>query len=471
LLFKVHGKDRREAAAFIVACLLQLKDEDRFEIECRMTIVEERDGWRGSFRNGRALLLVPLFDDREILGGAISRGHVVIVPTDWDDESDERSIILPPVPTGDVLSEIRAATEGAVDLAAIQSIESIGELRESLEALRSPGKPAWARAGSARKIVPFVLAGQWEDRRESDQQILEELAQEQYSDLTNTLIEWRMAPRPPVRKVGSAWVVEERGAAWEWLHDACAENDLSRFQTVSVRVLREIDPKYRLPPPERWMAPAMGHVTRYSSKLREGLADGLAMLGAMGLSVDGHLASQDWACVAVRDVLAGAGWELWASLSPLLGMLAEACPDEFLSALERSLAGGDTSLRALFTDQGDTFAASASPHVGLVHALECLGRSPEYFSRVVLVLARLSLLDPDGRLANRPRARLSDLFLVGLPQTAADADQRFAVLDTLRQRFPEVAWDVMLGALPHAGRLVTVPARPRWRLWRIPGES
>jgi hypothetical protein len=106
----------------------------------------------------------------------------------------------------------------------------------------------------------------------------------------------------------------------------------------------------------------------------------------------------------------------------------------------------------------------------LLFALECLGRPADYLARVALALAKLSQLDPGGKLANRPLASLLKLFQLALPQTLATAEQRLAILDTLRSRFPDIAWTTMLAALPVAGGILVPSTRPHWRKWPLKGE-
>jgi hypothetical protein len=216
----------------------------------------------------------------------------------------------------------------------------------------------------------------------------------------------------------------------------------------------------------------MGKNPQYSERLREGLADGLAMLGAMTVDhpIDGPMSGEDFACITVRDVLTHSDWKRWASLAPVLSLLAEACPDEFLSAIERDVQGDAPVLTGVFTDSGQALFGAGSPHSNLLFALEMLGRSPVYLSRVAVNLARLAQLDPGGVLVNRPQNSLIGLFRVGYPQTAAPLDQRLIVLDTLRERFPDIAWSAMVGALPVAGTIFTPSPPPRWRKWPLEAD-
>jgi len=65
-------------------------------------------------------------------------------------------------------------------------------------------------------------------------------------------------------------------------------------------------------------------------------------------------------------------------------------------------------------------------------ALETLAWNPDYLSSAALSLARLTRLDPGGRLVNRP-ARSRDIFICWYPNTTASLERRLNVLDTILQ--------------------------------------
>ena len=114
---------------------------------------------------------------------------------------------------------------------------------------------------------------------------------------------------------GGVWLVVARRDAWLLLRRYLTIDDLKRFDEVVLEVLGDLDPKFELPPGERWLASIQGKVLKYSDRIREGLAETLAALGACDCLV-GCATTEDWAARIVRRIfeLPG-GWRLWASLS------------------------------------------------------------------------------------------------------------------------------------------------------------
>ena len=103
-------------------------------------------------------------------------------------------------------------------------------------------------------------------------------------------------------------------------------------------------------------------------------------------------------------------------------------------------------------------------HTGLLWGLELLAWSPELLPRVSMILAKLSRIDPGGRLINRPINSLGAIYLWWLPGTNATSVQKLAALDLILEREPEVGWSLLIQLLPQARESVAhYTERPRWR--------
>jgi hypothetical protein len=156
---------------------------------------------------------------------------------------------------------------------------------------------------------------------------------------------------------------------------------------------------------------------------------------------------------------------LWASLSDVLPLLAEAAPDVFLRAVQTGLEGAEPLLRKLFLDQSDGFSVS-SPHTELLWALEVIAWSSAHFGHATELLTRLAEVDPGGRLLNRPARSLVDIFRPWMPQTSAGATSRTSALEALLRRHPVVGWDLLLALLPESYASGEFTYAPRFRHWK-----
>ena len=105
-------------------------------------------------------------------------------------------------------------------------------------------------------------------------------------------------------------------------------------------------------------------------------------------------------------------------------------------------------------------------HCELLWALETLAWSPDYLSRVALILAKLgSRISLPGNYGNRPDTSLHEIFLLWLPHTTANIDERIAALKQMLKVEPEAGWRLLLGLLPSGHAVSHNTSMPRWRPW------
>ena len=467
----MQAESREEAAAVFAAALLQLPQEEQIRHLARAVVVRDHSAWRHlTTASTEPLILVQMFDSHEAVSRAIRRGHHVVIPLGRTDSSSATTVIVPRLSRED--AEKMLVTSGiskreASRLAALAS-RSLMSFRRKVALSPEVLQPRWARPDEARALVPAMFAGAWNGAIEGDRQVLTMLAERPYEEVVRIVARWSNEDDPPVRHVGDTWHIVSKEDAWRLLARYLTRDDFERFEEVALRVLGMPDPRFDLPADQQWMARALGHVLPYSDLLRGSLADTLALMGAVGdaISVSAGASASDRAARIVRRLLrnANADWRVWASLSELLPLLAEASPSEFLSAVEDGISGEDSPLLKLFADQQDDLFSS-SPHTGLLFALETAAWSPEYFSHAALLLVRLARLDPGGKLLNRPLNSLREIFLPWCPQTTATLEQRLCVLDVIRDREPKVAWRLMVELLPEFHGVAHRTAMPRWQDW------
>jgi hypothetical protein len=477
--FGLRADSQDEAVAYAASCIQQLAEPDRNLWHSRALVCGDRDAWRWAVAAKSSLLLIPLFDGAQV-GAAVRAGHHVLVPLGRDGLSAANTIELPRLRRAaaqDALLGMGLPRDNAEILATLAR-RSLLSARRRLSLNPGTQEPPWARPDEAPSLLPLVLAGTWDENYEGDRGILAALAESSYDELQRVLARWANTSDPPIRRVGTVWVLVSKEDAWNLLARFLTSSDIKRFEDTISRVLGAVNPALDLPPDERPLAALRGRGAAYSDLLREGLADTLAIMGAR--SAAGALAtgntSQAHADLLVRRLLASANTDqmgrLWSSLEDVLPLLAEAAPEAFLEAAETGLSGATPVLGKLFTD-GDGLAAPflSSPHTGLLWALENLAWSADYLGRVSLLLARLARLDPGGKLGNRPDRSLLTIYRLWYPQTAAPLDQRLRILDTLSEREPTIAWRLLAALVPKHHDVTDMIHTPRWREWKPDVEA
>lgn len=328
--------------------------------------------------------------------------------------------------------------------------------------------PAWAQDPDGALLAPFILFGSWDDAKEVDREVVAQLTGASYDNALALASGWLVRPETPFRRTGTEWHIVSREDAWLHLAPRLTRPLLDNFARIAVSVLAEDDPRFELDPEQRAFAAIHGKMPRHSVELREGLAETLALLGAdlipLGALPPG--AGPAYARRIVRELLPpNLPTCRWFTLSPILKLLAEAAPEDFLDAVERDVATPHPALLGLFAgDDGGLFGGSH--HYRLMWALTALAWHPDYLSRTALVLARLAALDPGGKTNPRSGGSLLDVFGPWFPQTGANAEQRFQVIDLLIEREPEQAWKLLVALLPKGRDAASGTYPPRWREWR-----
>jgi len=311
--------------------------------------------------------------------------------------------------------------------------------------------------------LAFLLGG-WQEGVAGDTQIVSQLVNAEYIKWISSIRDALEVPGAPIGLHNGVWTTRQRAESWELLGKKIFDADIDTFQKIAVEVLTERNPAFELPGEERYMANIKGKVLSHSSTLREGIADTLAVIGSkpkifVTIS-DGK--AETVALLVVRQVLIDADWMLWGSLNDLLPLLAEASPDEFLSAVEKTLQKSPSPFVRLFAEEGKGFTGS-NYMTGLLWALESLAWDARYLTRVTVILGELGAMDPGGNWSNRPSNSITTIFLPWLPQTMAPVDKRFVAIRTLVKELPNIAWPILLNLLPNQHQMSMGSYKPRWR--------
>jgi hypothetical protein len=362
-----------------------------------------------------------------------------------------------------VLAEMGFSTTRAREIARESKGSFAGllwQIAEEHEAL------AWTHGEAVSELVPILLVGQWEAQNEHDQKVVELLSGRPYGEVRSLVLKWHYPSGPLIR----------RGPLVDWLAWPSAvkrlaqhldEAAIERFSQAVRGVLAEVDPALELPPDERWLANLKGKTIPHSQALRSGLASALTLLAISGNEVSGThgqvVADSLVGELLPRDEEAPARWY---SLAPYLPELAEAAPVVFLKRAQL-LSGQPSVVAALFEEEG--YFGSAR-HVHLLWALERIAWSQKHLMDAVLVLADLASLDPGGSTSNRPVNSLVEILLPWNPQTSAGVHERLGVLDAVKSRQEDIAWDLALRLFHGVTRISSPTAKPRFRDWADDAE-
>jgi hypothetical protein len=465
----VSALSLQELRDFIAATIASEANEIADASTARMLVVRSADAWRQLAATKNRLVLIagdelPL--DRALIAEAVKGGHHVITQTPYTYLRSGIGVRLPRADRWEMQKAMQTA--GFAEQRSERIAREAGGCTSILIRLASKfahqTTPDWAKPGDAAPILPLALLGAWSDRNEEDRKLVERLTGETYSTIQKLATKWINQPDAPLRFVDGIYSFVSREDSWRLLRSLFTKDLLDSFDNVALKVLSEDDPRFEMPADERYLAGIQNKLPRFSPHVREGIAETIALLGTRGEQIpQGAPEGSAWrATVLVRKLLTNESAKRWFSLSHLLPLLAEAAPDEFLSAIEADLRKDSPAIATLFEKDADGLFSS-SPHTSLMWALEDLAWDRSQLSRVTSILAELTRHDTGGRIHPRPAGVLHDIFRFWYPQTGASIEERLQVLEVLATRKPDVAWP-LLTALVHQGQDSASPgSKPRWR--------
>jgi len=316
-----------------------------------------------------------------------------------------------------------------------------------------------------KETIALNLIGGWDESTDGDRSIVESLSGMAFRDWQEKIRKiWKDQPMSMLEQHNGKWSVTDRLTLWESEGPLLNDDLLDNFGKLAILVLLESDPELALPKEQRFAVSVYGQSRKYSKKMRKGVAETMALMGARpgALITCSQGKSETVAYQVVDKLLGAASSERWASLNDVLPLLAEASPDAFLQAVSGASEKKDEPFFGVFSEEvggvmGRTYAS------GLLWALESLAWSPDYLVRVCAILANLAAVDPGGTYSNRPSNSIVTILLPWHPYTCADTDCRHNAIKCIIREQPEVAWEVLIGLLPkHHG--VSFPThKPKWQ--------
>jgi len=468
----ISSVDSDEILAFVAATQLSCPDDQKYDLLTKTLVVLNAVTLMQLEETAGCSILVPFNQDFEREALLVTSHHVIILVCD----GSPVNIALPGVDEGEaaaILGSYGVPEQTALELGVAINRGVVHYMRAA--PAQAGGCRPWAKYLRDMVVRRAWIAGSWSENRSGDRDAISSFIGLQYEAIRDNIETLAGGEDPLFEFVAGTWRIVCTGDVWEHGYQRLTSQDLNRAEKLAQDVLGAIDPSLDLPAGERWKAPILGKSRINSSDLRMGLASTLALFGdrARDKTVKG-LEIKQWVDDVVFNLLSRANGDLtgnlWASVSDVLPLLAEAAPNMFLTSVEMGCSGQAPLLKKLFLD-GEADLSINSPHTDLLWALETVAWSPEYLLLSSELLARLAEIDPGGRLSNRPAKSLEDIFSLLHPQTSTGLHRRLAVLEYLGTKHPTIAWSLLLNLLPTQGRVGSYTHKPTFRTWTSDNEK
>jgi addiction module HigA family antidote len=466
----IIAADSIEEALAFLAQVFNSEDDGQLARDRGRVLVFDRPGVLPKLAQGTQNFIPVAYTrdvERELAPFARKMQTIIVYPRNA--ANTEPHVVLEPLNYDTFRSslELMGYDRDVITRYSSESGRSLTVLRRRLSTVPAVRTPEWAADHrTATSLIPFLLVGTWNAGSDADQTVLALLSEEHsYDALDKEFQRLAQLNDAPVWSVGSHRGVVSKIDLLFSISRAVTISDLKRYFDVAKIVLGEDDPELDLPEDQRWAASIHGKSREFSSILRKGISETLVLLAVYGSHIFISTLAFDTVAEAarlVRELLTPLTTRRLEANDRDLPTYAEAAPEEFLSILERDLKTDAPQVFGLLRSS-DTGVFGSCPRAGLLWALEGLSWNPKTLARAALILARLSEVEINDNWGNKPIGSLEAIFRVWMPQTAANHDERLAVVKLLAQKFPKIAWKICVQQLDTGHQTGEYSHKPRWR--------
>ncbi len=437
-LVVIEAQSRLEAKAFAVAAIL-----DNGENVDKAIVVENKDVYDQIVNESEQRIIVTCIPANHQL--AVAKGHSVIYCVAPQDNYAEDHIILPEIDRDVFITSLRETglSDDEARQLSLDSAKDINMLWRMLGVVMTP--PEWETDASILKFIPIMLIGRWDEACDADRQLLKELSgsasYEAYRRDLNSII---LADESPIKKIGTVFVVKSLYAMYKRYFRYVTDVDIDRFLEYAAVALEDVDndaiAKMESQELQYWRANRM-----FSSDLRKGIVEGLALIALMQEDAGRDKSIERWLSTKLKE------FDLQKYLSHRHNMqwIAEASPKAFLEFIENDIQKGAQILNEIFVIRLNRFGLTDTQiyYTELLFGLECIAWNEDYLLQVTQILLHLCVYKNDSNWDNRPSNSLERIYRFVMPCTRTSLEKRIAILRSLQKRYPNAVHDVCLSWL------------------------
>lgn len=462
----IAAASKEEALAFISCALQELDELER--LNERVVLMDQPSVIHTLSKTTTEIVPIVYSDETEIEAEKSFKGRRVIVVTERKSSSFDGDILVE-LPSyrdfSDALKDM-GYEDSDIDILSSSSGNSPTILRRQLATSPALKKPSWATTDERIKcMVPYVLVGNWNTARVADKEILKIIAGKEYLEIEKDIGLMSSIDDSPIWCEGTHRGVVSKLDCLSAIAGLITKEEFETFLFAAEYVLSEDDPALDLDKDDRWAANIHDKVRDHSSAIRDSICETLVVLSIygqglfgdrIGVSVSSHIS------YLIKKLLSEQNERVWESQKGDLPLYAEAAPEVFLDIVEDELASDNPAFSPLFLP-ASTGVFGSCDRTGMLWALELLAWAPSRLSRVTRILAHLSQYELDDNWANKPINSLKDIYLHWMPQTAASVEQRIQIMESLKDDFPEVCWQLCYEQVKPGSSSTSGTYKPKYR--------
>lgn len=437
-----QGDSPDEPIAFLYSAIDCLPEIEKIKYFSKCVFTDSLDQMRHLINFKDPLIIVTAIECNNLIGLALKKGHHVFLSSGTNITNVGNTTVLVRPKLESIKTELQNQGLSEVESKKLShnSGRSIPVLKRRMSTSPIITNPVWNNQVSTQLLLPILFVGAWNENKDGDRKIIEKLSGNNYQNYLNDLQNLLLIDDSPLRKIGSIWMLKSPLDVWHVLAVHINSGLLDKYKDVFIDVFLKIDPKYDLSSDKRWAAAVYGKSNLFSTWLRNGLSESLALMSVYHEQTINYSSLDVFINQLVEGLISSVkDWKMLASLDDFMPWFAESSPESFLKGINDLIKVMPSIFKELMKDDDD-FIFGECKHSGLLWAIESLAWDPSFFSRAVEILVKLSKIDPGGRYSNRPINTLTDIFLPRWPQTNTIPKDRITILDKYINIDPKLVW-------------------------------
>ncbi|MBQ9022171.1 MAG: ATP-binding protein [Eggerthellaceae bacterium] len=306
-----------------------------------------------------------------------------------------------------------------------------------------------------------MIIGRWDESNLYDVAAIEKASGSDYSRVVKSLKEIASTNPQVIDIQNQVWSIVDRKRVPIALYQTMTTRDLLRYKDLFIEILANIKARIEQDGERSILTNYGGIDSSYSREIRLGVAESCAFI-ANNKDLLARCNMDDitrFVGEIIWSIIGNSDWRVLASSEVAFPLLAEASPNGYLSAIDRSLAEGK-ALQTYLESEESGLVQMRRGHE-LFSGIALAARNSRHLSHAVKTL--IALLDYS------PYAKeiLIKILLPWKPQTSASVEQRKGCGIALARNPSEATWEVLRALFPNATQSTSYSPDPKY----LPADS
>ena len=301
-----------------------------------------------------------------------------------------------------------------------------------------------------------ALFGTWNENNEDEKKIISDTIGAEYNIWIKILRKLLNQKSEYISFKNNRWKIENKEELIEKYSEDYFEEDIKKFETATLKIIMEIDPKFDLEADKRMMSNVIGKKTIYSKEIKKSVLETFAYIKSIDnkfINCEQEIKNSQW--YIVRNILQNSNWKNLATLNENLPILAEINESEYIDQLDAIIKNKNDEVAKLFKEKEEGITTIGYTY-GLLWSLELIAWNPDYIMQVFDIFGKL------GKYDEKVIDSMSRILLPWYPQTKADINLRKVTLEMVLREYNDIGWKLLMQLMPNQQTHSFPTYKPKW---------